>query len=265
MIETNYQMALSGICPVLASLNKDDGMAQDSPPPRNLYSVFKFGGSSVGTPSRLRSVISTIERLASETLMSRPSAWLWLYRPKAIQQIGWCDAADYATSGNLEAAEACVDRVAELAIANAVAVGGRGEVAAVRKFLEPLRKIIRGMSLLKEGTPVSLDFALSFGERLSAFMMTQILNARSIDAILVDARSWVETDENFGQAKVHFFKLMPPRKQIVAFVGEVPSSFAPVLWGKQARENDHTGQEWLRLHSNALSRGIASRESCDQY
>ena len=203
-IETNYQMALSGICPVLASLNKDDGMAQDSPPPRNLYSVFKFGGSSVGTPSRLRSVISTIERLASGNSNESPKRLAVVVSAQGNTTDWLLDAADYATSGNLEAAEACVDRVAELAIANAVAVGGRGEVAAVRKFLEPLRKIIRGMSLLKEGTPVSLDFALSFGERLSAFMMTQILNARSIDAIFVDARSWVETDENFGQAKVHF-------------------------------------------------------------
>ena len=62
-IEANYQMALSGVCPVLASLSRRElqgGVVQDSPPPRNLYSVFKFGGSSVGTPSRLRSVISTI-------------------------------------------------------------------------------------------------------------------------------------------------------------------------------------------------------------
>ena len=124
-IETNYQMALSGICPVLASLNKDDGMAQDSPPPRNLYSVFKFGGSSVGTPSRLRSVISTIERLASGNSNESPKRLAVVVSAQGNTTDWLLDAADYATSGNLEAAEACVDRVAELAIANAVAVDAR--------------------------------------------------------------------------------------------------------------------------------------------
>ena len=213
-IEANHQLALSGICPPLASTtippltpssNEPNGNNNNKPPPKNVYSVFKFGGSSVGTPSRLRSVISTIERLASNNKTN--SEKLAVVVSAQGNTTDWLlDAADYATAGNLEAALACVDRVAELAITNAVAVSGRGEVASVRKFLDPLRKIIRGMSLLKEGTSVSLDFALSFGERLSAFIMTQILNARNINAIYLDARSWVETDDSFGQAKVNFAK-----------------------------------------------------------
>eukprot|EP00943_MAST-04B_sp_MAST-4B-sp1_P000741 g741.t1 len=162
----------------------------------NNRKVFKFGGSSVGTPSRLRSVISTIERLTKQNTSGTTEGRLAVVVSAQGNTTDWLlDAADYATAGLLDEAEACVDRVAELAITNNVAVSGRGEVASVRKFLEPLRKIIRGMSLLKEGTSVSLDFALSFGERLSAFIMTQILNARGIDAIFLDARSWVETDD----------------------------------------------------------------------
>ena len=192
------------IPPLTPSSNEPNGNNNNNkPPPKNVYSVFKFGGSSVGTPSRLRSVISTIERLASNNKTN--SEKLAVVVSAQGNTTDWLlDAADYATAGNLEAALACVDRVAELAITNAVAVSGRGEVASVRKFLDPLRKIIRGMSLLKEGTSVSLDFALSFGERLSAFIMTQILNARNINAIYLDARSWVETDDSFGQAKVNF-------------------------------------------------------------
>ena len=148
-------------------------------------------------------MISTIERLASGNSNESPKRLAVVVSAQGNTTDWLLDAADYATSGNLEAAEACVDRVAELAIANAVAVGGRGEVAAVRKFWNLFEN--HTGHVLAQGRDTSIvRFCPIFGERLSAFMMTQILNARSIDAIFVDARSWVETDENFGQAKVHF-------------------------------------------------------------
>jgi aspartokinase/homoserine dehydrogenase 1 len=61
---------------------------------------------------------------------------------------------------------------------------------------------MEGMSLLRERTPQGLDYALGFGERLSAFVLTNLLCARGVDSVYVDARSWVRTNTHFGNAKV---------------------------------------------------------------
>ena len=135
------------------------------------------------------------------------------------------DAADFASNGKLEQALHMVDRVAEQAITNAFAAisipAGQlpgnsresspgnipaGFIQEVRKLLEPLRKLMEGMSLLREKTPQGLDYALSFGERLSAYVLARLLNARGIAALAVDARSWVLTDSHFGDARVDWEK-----------------------------------------------------------
>lgn len=42
----------------------------------------------------------------------------------------------------------------------------------ITPFLKPLRELLFGISLLQEQTEAAMDTALSFGERLSAMMMT---------------------------------------------------------------------------------------------
>lgn len=72
--------------------------------------------------------------------------------------------------------------------------------------MAPLRKIMEGMALLRERTPQGLDYALSFGERISAITLTHLLNARGVGAVFVDAREvaggWVRTNAHFGAATV---------------------------------------------------------------
>ena len=107
-----------------------------------------------------------------------------------------------------------IDRVAEHAITTGFAALSSGPAAtmphgyvqAIRRLLEPLRKIMEGMSLLLEKTPQGLDYALSFGERVSAFVLSQLLEARGIPATYVDARRWVSTDCHFGRAKIDWPK-----------------------------------------------------------
>lgn len=54
----------------------------------------------------------------------------------------------------------------------------------LREFLEPLRQILLGVSLLREQTPAALDLILSFGERLSVLIVTFLLQRRDINAVV---------------------------------------------------------------------------------
>jgi aspartokinase/homoserine dehydrogenase 1 len=240
-------VANSVISPKLNGNEQPPLVASEAPP--GLFSVLKFGGSSVGSPERLSHVLDFI----THTLNNNPDRRLAVVVSAQGNTTDWLlDGADYASNGDLTASESMINTVEETAITNAFAAnsipatvsftaaaplnsssdavgtmldGGtrkkrartssssssssssvppmpKGFVPQIRKLLEPLHKIMEGMSLLKERTPQGLDYALSFGERLSAFVLSNLLQARGIDAVYVDARSWLCTDCHFGNAKV---------------------------------------------------------------
>ncbi|TVR02108.1 MAG: bifunctional aspartate kinase/homoserine dehydrogenase I [Deltaproteobacteria bacterium] len=172
------------------------------------FRVMKFGGSSSGAPERLVRSTDLIARERAEgpvavvfSAMGDTTDWL-------------IEAFDAAAAGDMEAAEATVDRVADLAVSNGLGaldalarVGGltgeRPEITpVVRELLHPLRQLLYGVSLVRERTAQTLDLVLSFGERTCATVMTLLLQARGVPAVFVDAREWTVTDDRFGSALV---------------------------------------------------------------
>jgi len=76
--------------------------------------------------------------------------------------------------------------------------------ANIKLILNELDDICNGIFLLREIFPKTKDFLLSFGERLSALIISESFNEASIHTKLVDARDLIITDENFGNANVNF-------------------------------------------------------------
>eukprot|EP00949_MAST-11_sp_MAST-11-sp1_P003066 g3066.t1 len=224
------------------------------PPEQGKFIVFKFGGSSMGSPTRIAAVVEQI--IAG--LRSSPERHIAC----VVSAMGGTtddllSAAEFASIGRVDAAQKLIDSVSDRAVTNAFAslamlspsspphhptscadgvpplvldspapgddaVAPARESAAsqkvtqkrkrpyrmpqefvgkVKETLEPLRKIMDGMSLLRESTPQGLDYALSFGERLSALVLSYLLKARGVSASFVDARTWLRTDEHFGNAR----------------------------------------------------------------
>ncbi|MFH2006420.1 MAG: bifunctional aspartate kinase/homoserine dehydrogenase I [bacterium] len=170
--------------------------------------VLKFGGSSVGTPERLLRVIDVIAGEAAKS-------------PVAVVVSAMGDSTDWlieavrtAASGNVEDAERVLDRVADLATSNGLMAlkelsAREGGVAhspqitpLVREVLGPLRQVLQGVALLRECTPQTLDLVMSFGERLSARLLAELLQARGLPGQYVDARQWIVTNDGFGAALV---------------------------------------------------------------
>lgn len=65
-----------------------------------------------------------------------------------------------------------------------------------------LRNLLTGVSLVRECSARTMDLVLSFGERLSAFLMTSLLKSMGVDASFVDARELVITNSEYGGAQV---------------------------------------------------------------
>lgn len=165
--------------------------------------VLKFGGSSLGTPERVRNVISIIrERQAetSEPLMVVCSAFGGV-TDQLIQLSTQAVAGDSAYKDELLQLES---RHLE-AVRALVGVGRQTAVIARVKFtLNELEDILHGCCLIRECTARTLDFVMSFGERLSAYIVAEALADSGVRAEFLDARQVIRTDDFFGFARVDF-------------------------------------------------------------
>ena len=66
------------------------------------------------------------------------------------------------------------------------------------------KNLLAGVSLIKEASPKTKDFVVSFGERNCAFILSQYMKAIGLPAEYIDARKVIKTDNNFGSAIVDF-------------------------------------------------------------
>lgn len=72
----------------------------------------------------------------------------------------------------------------------------------ITNILGELKDILGGIAILREVTPKSLDYLLSFGERLSASMVSFALQDRGeVAECLTGKEAGIMTDSNFGSAK----------------------------------------------------------------
>lgn len=67
---------------------------------------------------------------------------------------------------------------------------------------EVLKNLLYGIFLVREVSPRTMDYVLSFGERNSAWLITHVLQQSGMPAKFLDARKIIKTDKQFGNAKV---------------------------------------------------------------
>ncbi|MBT2162016.1 bifunctional aspartate kinase/homoserine dehydrogenase I [Zobellia barbeyronii] len=66
-----------------------------------------------------------------------------------------------------------------------------------------LAKLLEGVSLLGDYSLKIKDQLLSFGELISAKLVTKLLIGKGIKAVMLDSRKLIKTDSNFGDASVN--------------------------------------------------------------
>lgn len=135
--------------------------------------VMKFGGSSVANAGRIRHVADIIKSFSDR----RPVVVLSAMGDTTDHLL---DAADAALNGTvtLDTIEALhKDTAAELGI----------PVTEIDTLLGELRTLLTGISMLREVTPRSKDYLVSFGERLSVRIMAAYLNSCGSRASFRDA------------------------------------------------------------------------------
>jgi aspartokinase/homoserine dehydrogenase 1 len=75
-------------------------------------------------------------------------------------------------------------------------------IALIEKMAADLLRVLNGVAALGELSRRTLDMVMSFGERLSASILSRVLIANGINAAYLDSRPLVITDDSFGNASV---------------------------------------------------------------
>lgn len=167
--------------------------------------VLKFGGSSVAKPERIRGIIDILKDYyaAGDHFTVVFSAFGGV--TDSLIEMSRLAAAGDDRYG--EAFQAFADRHQE-AIADLLQEGAlREETSAqMRKSHDVLKNLLYGIFLVREASNRTMDYVLSFGERSSAYIISQTLQQAGIPAEFLDARKIIRTDKTFSSAKVDFEK-----------------------------------------------------------
>ncbi len=163
--------------------------------------VLKFGGSSVANPKRIKSVIDILLPYIQQEKITVVFSAFGGVTDSLIQLSTMALAGDVGYKTQLEQLEKRhLDAVREL-----VDIQKQSSIIAQVKFtINELEDVLHGIFLVKERTLRSLDYIMSFGERLSAYIISEAISGRNIPSEFLDARSVVRTDNNFGYAKIDF-------------------------------------------------------------
>lgn len=160
--------------------------------------VLKFGGTSVGSPQAIRKLIGIVVdgTHAGRTRVVVVSAFSGI-TDQLIETARVAEAGDGTY----------VDRIAAMrgrhfeAIADLCAGADRGAAEDFcRAAFEELSGNLEGVRLLGELSARTLDFVMSFGERLSAFIVARAFRSAGVPADFLDARLVLRTDDQYGSA-----------------------------------------------------------------
>lgn len=163
--------------------------------------IIKFGGSSVATPERVMHIMDIIRaKEDGGPLVVVVSAFggvtdqLLRLSEVALQ-------GDEKFQDTLRALEARhLDAVRAL-----IPIQQQSHVLAeVKSMFQELEDVVHGIYLVHERTPRMTDFVASFGERLSAYIISEAIRAKNMTCEYLDARKVIRTDDHFGNARVDF-------------------------------------------------------------
>ena len=165
--------------------------------------VMKFGGTSVQNTEMIDSAISIAERqLDRAPLLVSSAMGKTTDKLVAIAQAAVTGDADLAVSIYKEI------KANHFFTINSFLSGDNLRFATERAetLFEELGSLVKGLALLRECSPRSTDAILSFGELLSTTIIAARARERGIEAVLLDSRKLVKTDDNFTSAGPLFEK-----------------------------------------------------------
>ncbi|MGB3799557.1 MAG: bifunctional aspartate kinase/homoserine dehydrogenase I [Lewinella sp.] len=167
--------------------------------------VLKFGGSSVAQPDRIRGIVNILKGYYASG-----DHFTVVFSAFGGVTDGLIEMSALAARGDdrygqlfQEFADRHQSAISDLLTDNRLREETAGQM---RRSHEVLKNLLYGIFLVREASPRTMDYVLSFGERSSSYIITQCLQQAGVPAEFLDARRVIKTDKTFGNAKVSFDK-----------------------------------------------------------
>ncbi len=160
--------------------------------------VMKFGGTSVGSPD----AITRAAGLVAAQARGRPVAVVVSAMSQVTNELlATLDAGARGDSAEVEGRLSHV-RTLHVGACEALLPSERrfAVLERIREILGDFERIARGMLLLRERPPRSVDEAAPVGERLSALLLSEVLIAAGVPSVAVSGACVIVTDAAFGAA-----------------------------------------------------------------
>ena len=159
--------------------------------------VMKFGGTSVESQQAIERVTAIVKRHQQH----RPIVVVSAMGTTTNQLL---KIAREAAAGRREQALAAVDQLRLGHLRNGLPLAGAAAAdleRLIRAHFEWLEELVKGLSVVGELSPRSMDTVASTGERLSSLIVSFSFRAARICSHHIDARRVILTDERFTEAR----------------------------------------------------------------
>jgi len=160
--------------------------------------VMKFGGSSVRDAEGIKQVVKIIQH-------HRPLNPVVVVSAMGKTTRNLLHAGELASSCKTREA---LEKLAEIETYHLSELTQLADISRespifskIISYFEEIRDLIKGLSILKEFSPRCRDAMAAYGELLSSAILTAGLLSQGVDALLIDVRSLMITDDNFTCAE----------------------------------------------------------------
>jgi aspartokinase/homoserine dehydrogenase 1 len=155
--------------------------------------VLKFGGSSVGSADVIFNVKRIVESQDEAVIVVVSAVGGITDRLIGVSKMA-AQGFEYISEY-----QAIVDRHRDLIYQTVPKNKADVVFGKINAMLEELSKILQGISLIRDLSPKTSDLIVSYGERISSFFISQVLDAQLFDSCL-----FIKTEKEFNRHVVNF-------------------------------------------------------------
>jgi len=177
--------------------------------------VMKFGGSSVESAAAIERVAGIVRERADRRPIVVVSAM-----GKTTNRL--LAIANEAVHGHRDQAIAHLRELRDFHLRES------GMERTVEEHFQELTELMRGLAILGELTPRSIDAISSYGERLSSLIVTNLFQHHGVRAVHVDSRKLIVTDNRHTQAAPLFDETY---KRLAECLPPLAANAVPVMGG----------------------------------
>ncbi|GAL83951.1 bifunctional aspartokinase I/homoserine dehydrogenase I [Sporocytophaga myxococcoides] len=164
--------------------------------------ILKFGGTSVGTADSIRKVVDI---LLSYKKKKQEFSVVFSAMSGITNQLIEVSKKAAESNEDYHAILKSIENKHINAVKSLIDIKVQSKVVAhIKMLINELEDLLHGVFLLKELSPRTTDLVVSFGERMSTYIVSEFMKQSGLDTEFCDARKLIVTDHSFGAAIIDF-------------------------------------------------------------